>query len=68
MSNLILDEFIKNVRKYQSSEYALEDTYQEILKPAISAKLSELDSEKTKAVLKFLNDRKCRLSYDVLPT
>ena len=65
MSNLILDEFIKNVRKYQSSEYALEDSYQEILKRRdIWAKLSELDSEKTKAVLKFLNDWKCRLSYD----
>jgi len=67
MSNLILsiDEFIKNVTKYQNSEYALEDSYQEILRRRdIWEKLSGLDNGRTKAVLKFLNDWKCRLSYD----
>jgi hypothetical protein len=68
MSNPDLDEFIKNVRKYQSSEYALDDSYQRILERRdIWEKLSELDNERTRAVIEFLNVWKCRLSYDCAP-
>jgi hypothetical protein len=60
-----LSNFIQKVQAYQSSEYALEDLYQQTLKRRdIWDNLEEIDGSKTKdVVLKFLNQWKCRLEY-----
>jgi hypothetical protein len=59
-----LNDFIQNVQFYQSSEYALETLYQQILKRHdILDRLENIDDNKTRIVLEFLNQWKCRLSY-----
>lgn len=64
MLRVDLNDFIQNVQAYQSSEYALEPLYQQILKRRdVWDKLEEIDDDKTRIVLEFLNQWKCRLSY-----
>lgn len=66
MQAINLDDFIENVRAYQSTEYALENLYQETIKRRdVWDRLGEIDDSKTRdVVLRFLNEWKCRLSYD----
>lgn len=69
MRNIDLDEFIRNVREYQTSVYALEYSYQKMLKRNdIWERLDQIDYGKTKTILKFLNKWKCRLGGDCVPS
>src|SRR3990172_11905023 len=68
MPNIDLDEFIRNVREYQTSVYALEYSYQKMLKRNdIWERLDQIDKGKTKTILEFLNKWKCRLGDDCVP-
>jgi len=60
-----IDDFLTKVQAYQKSEYALEDSYYQILNRLdIWNNLGEIDYSKTRYILEFLNRWKCRLRYD----
>jgi len=65
ITDIDIDDFIRKAQAYQGSVYALEDSYRRILNRLdIWDNLAEIDDSKTRCILEFLNQWKCRVGYD----